>query len=108
MHVGYALRLETLALGIATIIAAVAHPHPGHAAAYAMIVCMAMGMGLRSATVRHTGVPDMTTTVLTMTLTGLAADAAIFGGPGKPCHSARSLVTSASRPARDGSSASGE
>jgi len=28
-------------------------------------------------------VPDMTTTVLTMTLTGLAADAAILGGPGK-------------------------
>jgi uncharacterized membrane protein YoaK (UPF0700 family) len=48
-----------------------------------MIVCMAMGMGLRNATVRHIGVPDMTTTVLTMTLTGLAADAAIFGGPGK-------------------------
>ena len=82
-HVGYALGFETLALGTATIIALVTHPHSGRLSGYAMIVCMAMGMGLRNATVRHIGVPDMTTTVLTMTLTGLAADAAIFGGPGK-------------------------
>jgi hypothetical protein len=32
-------------------------------------------MGFRNATVRRLGVPDLTTTVLTMTLTGLAADA---------------------------------
>ena len=83
VHVGYALGLEALALGIATIIAVVTHPHSGRPSGYAMIVCMAMGMGIRNATVRHIGVPDMTTTVLTMTLTGLAADAAIFGGPGK-------------------------
>lgn len=83
VHVGYALGLEALALGIATIVAAVTSPHSGRLSAYAMIVCMAMGMGLRNATVRHIGVPDMTTTVLTMTLTGLAADAAVFGGPGK-------------------------
>ena len=83
VHVGYALGLETLALGVATIIAALAYPHPGRLSGYAMIVCMALGMGIRNATVRHIGVPDMTTTVLTMTLTGLAADAKIFGGPGK-------------------------
>ena len=83
VHFSYALALETLALGIATIIAAVAHPHSGRLSGYAMIVCMAMGMGLRNATVRHIGVPDMTTTVLTMTLTGLAADATIFGGRGR-------------------------
>jgi uncharacterized membrane protein YoaK (UPF0700 family) len=83
VHVSYALGLEALALGIATIIAAVAHPHSGGLSGYAMIVCMAMGMGLRNATVRHIGVPDMTTTVLTMTLTGLAADATMLGGPGK-------------------------
>jgi uncharacterized membrane protein YoaK (UPF0700 family) len=33
-------------------------------------------MGLRNATVRKLGVPDLTTTVLTMTLTGLASDTA--------------------------------
>jgi uncharacterized membrane protein YoaK (UPF0700 family) len=32
--------------------------------------------------VRKVAVPDLSTTVLTMTLTGLAADSRIFGGPG--------------------------
>jgi len=52
-HVGYALGFETLALGTATIIALVTHPHSGRLSGYAMIVCMAMGIGLRNATVRH-------------------------------------------------------
>lgn len=37
-------------------------------------------MGLRNATVRRLAVPDMTTTVLTLTLTGLAADSSPAGG----------------------------
>ena len=38
-------------------------------------------MGVQNATARHIAVPDLTTTVLTMTLTGIAADvrAAHFG-----------------------------
>ena len=40
-------------------------------------------MGARNATVRRLGVPDLTTTVLTMTLTGLAADSPAAGGSGK-------------------------
>jgi uncharacterized membrane protein YoaK (UPF0700 family) len=34
----------------------------------------ALALGLQNATVRHLAVPDLTTTVLTMTLTGIAAD----------------------------------
>ena len=49
-------------------------------ALYALIILTAVAMGLRSATVRRLAVPDLTTTVLTMTLTGLAADAALTGG----------------------------
>ncbi|MFF4342257.1 DUF1275 family protein [Kitasatospora sp. NPDC001540] len=41
---------------------------------YGVIGLLALAMGLRSATVRSLGVPDLTTTVLTMTLTGLAAE----------------------------------
>nr|WP_259465042.1 YoaK family protein [Streptomyces sp. TLI_171] len=41
---------------------------------YATIGLLALAMGIRNATVRSLGVPDLTTTVLTMTLTGLAAD----------------------------------
>jgi uncharacterized membrane protein YoaK (UPF0700 family) len=40
-------------------------------------------MGVRNATVRRLAVPDMTTTVLTMTLTGLAADSRLAGGTGE-------------------------
>ena len=47
---------------------------------YAMIVLTALSMGLRNATVRQLQVADITTTVLTLTLTGLAADSSVAGG----------------------------
>ena len=47
---------------------------------YAVIVLTALAMGLRNATVRRLAVPDLTTTVLTLTLTGLAADSSLAGG----------------------------
>jgi uncharacterized membrane protein YoaK (UPF0700 family) len=47
-----------------------------------VIALLALGMGVRNATVRRFAVPDLTTTVLTMTLTGLAADSTVFGGTG--------------------------
>ena len=47
---------------------------------YALIVLTAVAMGLRNATVRQLAVPDLTTTVITLTLTGLAADSALAGG----------------------------
>ena len=37
-------------------------------------------MGLQNATARKLGVPDLTTTVLTLTITGLAANSRIAGG----------------------------
>ena len=40
-------------------------------------------MGVRNATVRRLKVADLTTTVLTMTLTGLAADSPLGGGGGE-------------------------
>jgi uncharacterized membrane protein YoaK (UPF0700 family) len=47
---------------------------------YAMIMLAAIAMGLRNATVRRLSVPDLTTTVVTLTLTGLAADSPLAGG----------------------------
>ncbi|MFJ5834631.1 YoaK family protein [Streptomyces sp. NPDC093089] len=41
---------------------------------YAVLVPLACGMGLQNAVVHRLGVPDLTTTVMTRTLTGLAAD----------------------------------
>ncbi|MFC0431015.1 YoaK family protein [Kutzneria buriramensis] len=53
---------------------------------YATIATLAAALGLQNATVRHLGAPDLTTTVLTLTLTGLAADSALAGGPGAKPH----------------------
>ena len=47
---------------------------------YTVIILTALAMGLRNATVRRLAVPDLTTTVLTRTLTGVAADSSVAGG----------------------------
>jgi uncharacterized membrane protein YoaK (UPF0700 family) len=47
---------------------------------YLIIVLTAVAMGLRNATVRRLAVADLTTTVLTLTVTGLAADSSLAGG----------------------------
>jgi uncharacterized membrane protein YoaK (UPF0700 family) len=44
-----------------------------------VVAAMAMAMGLRNAVVRKLGVADLTTTVLTLTIAGLAADSALAG-----------------------------
>ncbi|HEV2751883.1 MAG TPA: YoaK family protein [Gemmatimonadales bacterium] len=47
---------------------------------YALIALTAVAMGVRNATVRRLAVPDLTTTVLTLTLAGLGADSSLAGG----------------------------
>ncbi|GGZ03344.1 YoaK family protein [Streptomyces poonensis] len=47
---------------------------------YTLIVLLGIAMGLQNAVARRLGVPDLTTTVLTLTLTGLAADSSPAGG----------------------------
>jgi uncharacterized membrane protein YoaK (UPF0700 family) len=83
IHVATALALEAALLAGATVLAAAAHPRPGALAGFCTIALMAGAMGIRNATVRRLAVPDLTTTVLTMTLTGLAADSTVAGGSGK-------------------------
>ena len=58
------------------------------------IVALTAGaMGIRNATVRRLGVADLTTTVLTLTLTGLAADSSLAGGTNpRPTRRIGSLV----------------
>jgi uncharacterized membrane protein YoaK (UPF0700 family) len=81
--VARALAIETCLLAIAALVAATTTVHPGNASAYALIVLMACAMGVRNAVVRSIGVPDLTTTVLTMTLTGFAAESRLAQGSGK-------------------------
>ena len=47
---------------------------------YAIIALTAVTMGFRNSTIRQLKIPDLTTTVLTLTLTGLAADSRLAGG----------------------------
>lgn len=49
-------------------------------ALFAIIALTAIAMGFRNATIRQLKVPDLTTTVLTLTITGLAADSSLAGG----------------------------
>lgn len=53
---------------------------------YATVVILAVALGLQNSTVRHFAVPDLTTTVLSLTLTGLAADSTLVGGTGSKPH----------------------
>jgi uncharacterized membrane protein YoaK (UPF0700 family) len=47
---------------------------------YRIIALTGLAMGFRNATIRQLKVPDLTTTVLTLTVTGLAADSTLAGG----------------------------
>jgi uncharacterized membrane protein YoaK (UPF0700 family) len=70
-------------LGLVAVAGVVAVGLPVDAAGdrrYVVIGLLAAGLGLQNATVRRLAVPDVTTTVLTLTLTGLAADSWLAGG----------------------------
>jgi uncharacterized membrane protein YoaK (UPF0700 family) len=64
-------------------VAAATDVRPAASSGDVVIALLALAMGVRNATVRRLGVPDLTTTVLTMTLTGLAADSPVAGGSGR-------------------------
>jgi uncharacterized membrane protein YoaK (UPF0700 family) len=74
------LGAEALLVGVSAAVAFAAPDATG--TTYTLIAVTAFAMGLRNATVRKLGVPDLTTTVLTMTLTGLASDSRAGGGSG--------------------------
>ena len=82
-HLASALAIEVSLVTAAAVVAAVVDVRPGGVSGDAIIAVLALAMGVRNATVRRIAVPDLTTTVLTMTLTGLAADSPLFGGSGR-------------------------
>jgi len=82
LHLGAALAIEVSLIVLAAVLAASVDVDPNGVSGDAVIAMLALAMGVRNATVRGLAVPDLTTTVLTMTLTGLAADSPLFGGTG--------------------------
>lgn len=77
---GAASTLQTLLAAAAAIAAVTIGVGPTGTARFGVIALLGIGTGIQNATVRRLSIPDLTTTVLTMTLTGLAADSALAGG----------------------------
>jgi uncharacterized membrane protein YoaK (UPF0700 family) len=70
-----------LALGTTAVVLALALPDSvADTLRLALIIVLAASMGIQNAAVRRLGVPDLTTTVLTLTLTGFLADSRLAGG----------------------------
>jgi len=65
---------------IGLIAAALSLTLVGAGGLFSLIALLAIAMGLQNAAARRLVVPDLTTTVLTLTLTGLAADSKLAGG----------------------------
>ena len=84
MHRGHLLRtataVQTILVAVTVVVASVAEGRATTAVQYSLIVFLGLAMGLQNAVARRLGVPDLTTTVLTLTLTGLAADSTPAGG----------------------------
>src|ERR1700752_2374109 len=76
-----ALSMESVLLLAATLVAISFRDSSGSSLQlYSIIVLPAPAIGLRNATVRKMAIPDLTTTVLTLTITGFAADSRFAGG----------------------------
>ena len=79
LHMTIAIIIESVLVGV-TLMASMAATDPnGAPTGYALIALLAFTMGLQNATARRIGIPDLTTTVLTLTITGLAADSNLAG-----------------------------
>jgi uncharacterized membrane protein YoaK (UPF0700 family) len=72
--------VESAIVLTAFIIAAVVGPPFAGGSRATLIVLLGVALGIQNATARRLAVPDLTTTVLTLTLTGISADSRIAGG----------------------------
>jgi uncharacterized membrane protein YoaK (UPF0700 family) len=90
-YLGAVAGLGALLAALATVAAVVAGQPVSSGARFALIVPLAMATGAQNAMARRLAVSDLTTTVLTLTITGIAADSHLAGGGGG--HPARRLLS---------------
>jgi uncharacterized membrane protein YoaK (UPF0700 family) len=90
-HVAVATGAQALLLAVAMILALVGSQPFGSGFRYALIAALGLAMGVQNSSVRRLAVPDLTTTVLTLTVTGIGADSTLGGGKGSK--SGRRLVS---------------
>jgi uncharacterized membrane protein YoaK (UPF0700 family) len=82
-HLRAANSVTATLLVAAAVLAAIAGQPPSSWLRYVLVAAMALAMGVQNAMARSLAVPDLTTTVLTMTLTGIAADPSVGIGSGR-------------------------
>jgi uncharacterized membrane protein YoaK (UPF0700 family) len=75
-----ALSIEAVLTAVAAVLAGSGPSIGSGWQRYSVIAALAFAMGIRNSMIRRLSVPDVTTTVLTGTLTGLAADSKLAGG----------------------------
>jgi uncharacterized membrane protein YoaK (UPF0700 family) len=85
-HRGHMLRSASIAqvllLALALAVAVASGEPLDSGARYALLVPMALAMGVQNAAAQRLAVPELTTTVLTRTLTGIASEAGVAGASG--------------------------
>jgi uncharacterized membrane protein YoaK (UPF0700 family) len=74
--------IEAMLVGAAFAVALLSAEPVAKGVQYTLIPLLGLAMGVQNATARRLAVPDLTTTVVTLTLTGVAADSRAAGGGG--------------------------
>ncbi len=77
-----AAAVQTLLLAVAAILVTLSGNPVRAEYQYGLIIVLGLAMGLQNASARTLAVPDLTTTVLTLTIVGMAADSRLAGGSG--------------------------
>ncbi len=90
-HLAVATGIQSVFLAASVILALVGSNPFGSGVRYGLIVVLSLAMGVQNSSVRRFAVPDLTTTVLTLTVTGIGADSALGGGKGSK--SGRRLIS---------------
>ena len=90
---GSATSIQVLLISAGVVLASLSGIQVSAPYRYSLITILALAMGVQNAAARKLAVPDLTTTVLTLTITGIAADSAIAGGVGSK--SGRRLLSAA-------------
>jgi len=74
--------VQAILLGISVVLCALSKRPVTGGDLYGLIIVLGVSMGIQNATARKLAVPDLTTTVLTLTITGISADHRAVGGTG--------------------------
>jgi uncharacterized membrane protein YoaK (UPF0700 family) len=86
LWLGVTLVAEACIIGCVAVLTALGVVPLHGTPSFAAIAMLGVALGLQTATIRHFGVRDLLTTVLTMAMTGVIADSPIAGGRNPRVH----------------------